>query len=121
MRRFVQMAITELSSEAVGDKNTSVRMDPCITSHTLTMVESVLTTEAAIKLNACVYDLPVEAFDKKRMELKQLAMLVKPGPEGNSEGGAEPPKPNDARKITKDRAPLTQNQKDSNMKAKTAK
>lgn len=114
------MAITEVSAEAVDDPSTRVRMDPCVTAHTLSMVESVLTTEAAINLNACVYDIPVEAFDKERMKLKQLAMLVKPGPGGGGEGGDEK-KPNDARNITKDRTPLTQDQKDSNMKAKTAK
>jgi hypothetical protein len=116
--RFVQMAMTEVSSEAVGDKDTHVHMEPCITTHTLTMIESVLTTEAAIEMNACVYNVPREFFDPARMKLKQMAMLVKPeaGGEGETEGDKTP---NDARKVTKDRAPLTQNQKDSNMKAKT--
>jgi len=102
LRRFVQMAVTELSREASGDAATSVRIEPCITMHTLRMVEGILTTEAAIKLHACVYELPVEYFDKARMGIKQNALVEKPM--GN----------------IRDREKQTQDQKDAKMKAKNA-
>jgi len=96
------MAVTELSREASGDAATSVRIEPCITMHTLRMVEGILTTEAAIKLHACVYELPVEYFDKARMGIKQNALVEKPM--GN----------------IRDREKQTQDQKDAKMKAKNA-
>ena len=96
------MAITEISREATGDDATSVKMDPCITMHTLRMVEGILTTEASIKLHACVYELPVEYFDKARAALKQDAMVEKPNAE------------------TRDRDKQTDDQKDAKMKAKNA-
>lgn len=109
LRRFVQMAVTEVSKEAVGDANTSVRMNPCITAHTLRMVESVLKTEDAIRLYSCVYDIPEELFDPARMKLKQTAMLIKP------ETGGEESNPT---ANTRNKQPMSEDQKDASMKAK---
>lgn len=91
------MAIKNLSSSAVGDELTYVKLVPCITSHSLKMVESILKPDIAIKLNACVYDVPEDAFDIEKMKTKQMAVVVNP---------------------KASREPLTEDQKDANMKAK---
>jgi hypothetical protein len=59
----------------------------------------VLKTEDAIGLYACVFDYPVEKFDPEKMKLKQLSML-----------GGEPG--------TRDKDPMTEEQKEASMKAK---
>lgn len=101
LRRFVQMGVSEVSSEAVADKHTLVKIEPCVTMHTLRSIESILTTEAARKLYACVYDVPIEYIDSARLHKKQEVMLE----EGMSAG-------------TRNKPDMTEDQKAASMKAK---
>jgi hypothetical protein len=101
LRRFVQMCITEVSSEAVGDKDTLVKIKPCVTMHTLRTIEMILTTEAAREMYACVFDIPIEAIDATRLKKKQDVALEEPGVRGS-----------------RDKPTMTEEQKDASMKAK---
>lgn len=101
LRRYVQMAVTEVSTEAVKDENTFVKIEPCVSMHTLRSLESILTVESARKLYACVYDVPEEYIDKKKLKQKQELMVQTPVNAGS-----------------RLKPTMTEDQKDASMKAK---
>ena len=102
LRRYVQMAIRDVSTEAVKDSNTMVMMIPCVTVHTLRSVESILYTEAAKKMYSCVYDVPIDFIDDERIKQKQDLMVETPIAKG-----------------TRNKPDMTEDQKQASMKAKT--
>lgn len=102
LRRYVQMAIRDMSTDAVRDSNTMILMIPCVSVHTLQSVESIMHTEAVKKLYSCVYDVPVDFLDEDRIKKKQDVMVD----------------PSQA-KGTRDKPRMTEDQKQASMKAKT--
>jgi len=102
LRQAVQLAIMETSIEAVGgDESTFVKMVPCTKLHTLRTIESIITTDAARKLYACIFGIPEDYIDEERLKQKQELMVQ------------TVTQPN-----TRNKLPMTEDQKAASMNAK---
>lgn len=98
--KHIQLAIRNISSEAVGDVDTYIIIDPCMSEHTLEKIEPVITLEAMKKYYMCVYTgLEEKDLDDDLLRMRQLSAI------DSLKGG--------------ERDPLSQEQKLTNMKAKS--
>lgn len=71
IRKPIQEAIQTLSVMISGDENIFIKIIPCISEHTLSKLEPVLTPEVCKTMYSCVYDLPESYFDLKFIKQRQ--------------------------------------------------
>jgi hypothetical protein len=103
-RNHIQMAVTTVSRYMSGSPTCTVVLKPCVSIQTLREIEGVLKIDVLHSLMACVHNRPVEDFDAAKIATKQELILYADKPA-----------------VTRDKPDQTNDQKQSNLKAKSQK
>jgi hypothetical protein len=92
VRDSIQTALDKLSSIVVKKDNVFLKLVPCVSAYNLSQMEPILTTDAAVELNMCVYNQPRHYFDRAKIAYRQKIMLEGTQPDGSTgppAGGAK--------------------------------
>lgn len=92
MRKFVNMAIKELSKEMMTEHSDSsfLYLRPCVSQYNLSMLTPILKTDVALELTACINDIPEYYIDKKSLKQQQELLLSDPKTQGSTPGVSGP-------------------------------
>jgi hypothetical protein len=122
VRSAIQGALDKLSSIVVRQPGIVLRLWPCVSAFDLSQIEPILTTDAALRLNQCLYNHPKHYFDRAKIAIRQEIMLEGAEPDGSpGETGSKGHKSNkgDAGKASKGVRPAKKKAGSMTSKAKT--